>query len=378
MTVLTQTIAQDIAERTMKILTHNINVMNESGLIIGSGDRHRIGMVHEGAVKVIENKKRIDIGVNPKELLAGTKPGVNLPIVFKENIVGVIGISGDPEEIAQFGELVKMTAEMMLEQSSLIAELEWDVRIREELVNQLIHHETDELSFEQAERLHIDLTKNRIPILLELIPTHMKESTLSQLKKKILSYLQTYLHENDLMANSGSTKIIILKSYEPMVENKHIAKEFQSLAKMFNDRYSVSCLVGIGMEYTTLSEAQTSYQYAKEALKVGKTLYPDDVVYDHEELLLPILLSQFSTRGNKLLDDYQKLVAYDKRGELQTTLHMYIEEDGELSQTAKKLYIHRNTLSYRLEKIEQITGKDPRKTKDLLRLHISHLLYQLK
>lgn len=339
MTVLTQSIAQDIVERTMQILTHNINVMNESGLIIGSGEQHRMGMIHEGAVKVIENKKRIDIEVNRKESLAGTKPGVNLPIVFKEKIVGVIGISGDPEEISQFGELVKMTAEMTLEQAALIEELEWDVRIREELVNQLIHCETDELSFERAERLHIDLTKNRIPILLELIPTHMKEVTLSQLKKKILSYLQIYLDESDLIANSGSTKIIILKSYGAMVENKLIVREFQGLLKIFNERYSATCLVGVGMAYTTLAEIQTSYQYAQEALKVGKMLYPDEVVYDHEELLLPILLSRFNMGKNKISDDYHKLVAYDKRGELQTTLQMYIEEDGELSQKIGRAHV---------------------------------------
>ena len=54
--------------------------------------------------------------------------------------------------------------------------------------------------------------------------------------------------------------------------------------------------------------------------------------------------------------------------ELIKTIQVYIEENGDISNIAKKLNIHRNTLSYRLEKIEKLTGKNPKKILDLFEL----------
>lgn len=378
MSVLTKKIAQDIVDRTMNILTYNINVMDESGIIIGSGDRNRIGEMHEGATKVIEQKTRIDIAVNQPEELVGTKPGINLPIVFEDEVVGVIGISGDPRDIAQFGELVKMGAEMSLKQAALTEQLQWDVRLREEIITQIVHHQIDALSEERANRLGIDLTVNRLPILLELIPHDMEEEAMSELKKNALSYLHGYLGEKDLVANSGPTHIIILKAYQPHMLKTRLIKEYQDLMDGLKERISLTCHVGIGMEFRRLEDGQTAYEYAVSALKIGKILYPNDLVYDYEELVLPILLSQLNTKEHRLTSYYETLVAYDKSGELQATLEVYIEQNDELNETAHKLHIHRNTLRYRLEKIATVTGKDPRKTKDLLTLHISKLLYQLK
>src|SRR5690625_4144959 len=119
MAVLTKEIAQDIVDQTMNILSYNINVMDRSGVIIGSGDQRRIGEMHEGAMNAIVQKRRVDIAVDQMKNLAGTKPGINLPIIFEDDIVGVIGISGDPNSISQFGEHVKLGAEVTLKLASL-------------------------------------------------------------------------------------------------------------------------------------------------------------------------------------------------------------------------------------------------------------------
>ena len=361
----------------MQILNYNINVMNEYGVIIGSGDRERIGRIHAGALQVIERKESVNIGISKEERLTGTKPGINLPIVFEEKIVGVIGISGDLEEISQFGELVKMSAEMMLQQAALAEQLQWDVRLREELVNQIVYNQTDLLSEERAKRLNIQLHIKRIPIVIEFIPQTMEEELVSKLKRNILSYLHNNLHQDDLIASTGSTEIVILKNDILQKTEKYLLEEFHLLIEILKYRESINFKVGIGSAYIELEDAHTSYMYAKNALKVGKILYPEQNIYDYEELLLPIHLSYFSMPDNQLLQYYKVLSEYDKNNELQNTLDTYIEENGNLNQTAKKLYIHRNTLSYRLQKIGEVTGKDPRKIKDLLELTLSKLLFTL-
>ncbi|MBN0818798.1 carbohydrate diacid regulon transcriptional regulator CdaR, partial [Pseudomonas aeruginosa] len=84
-------------------------------------------------------------------------------------IVGVIGLTGEPESLRKYGELVCMTAEMMLEQSRLMHLLAQDSRLREELVMNLIQAEehTPALN-EWAQRLGIDLNQPRVVAMIEV------------------------------------------------------------------------------------------------------------------------------------------------------------------------------------------------------------------
>jgi carbohydrate diacid regulator len=87
---LTENLAQNIVDRMMEVIPYNVNLMNNEGVIVGSGDKNRIGQLHQGALKAINDDKLIAV----YEAAGGAKPGVNMPIYFNNNIVGVIGISG--------------------------------------------------------------------------------------------------------------------------------------------------------------------------------------------------------------------------------------------------------------------------------------------
>jgi carbohydrate diacid regulator len=380
MNILTRTIAQEIVDRTMKILSRNINVMDENGVIIGSGDRSRIGKIHEGALIVIKKKERIDIQEEESKLLTGVKPGINFPIVFEDQIVGVIGISGTPADISHYGELVKMGAEMTLQQAFLAEQLQWDVRLKEELVNQMIHNEIDELAMERAIRFEIDLSIPRIAVLFEVVQESLDEETITKVKKQLMAQLVDRLQKEDLVASTSSRNFVVLKkvNQQTQKDKMQIVQEVKEMMKWFSQSKSISIKVGIGIEYSSMKGAHNSYERAKQGLRVGKILYPGIDIYNYDDLVLPVLLSQISSNETTLARYYELIVQNDKKGELQETLQQFIEENGELNQVAAKLFIHRNTLRYRLSKIHEISGKDPRKIKELLELYQSKYLYQLK
>ena len=89
---ITQELAQQIVDRTINIIGKNINIMDEKGFIIGSGDKSRLDQYHEGAALVIKNKKKMFIYSENERLMVGVKPGVNLPIEDGDKIIGVVGI----------------------------------------------------------------------------------------------------------------------------------------------------------------------------------------------------------------------------------------------------------------------------------------------
>ena len=83
---------------------------------------------------------------------------MNLPIFFNGEIVGVVGLTGLPEQIRNYGKLVRMAAEMIFQEMILIEEIQWDERLKEELVHQLLQQEEPLDSLFLNERIGLILT----------------------------------------------------------------------------------------------------------------------------------------------------------------------------------------------------------------------------
>jgi len=361
---VTKELAQKIVCRTMEIIDCNINVMNEKGVIIGSGDKKRMNQIHEGALMVLKSGSSYEITQQQADSLRGAKPGVNLPIFFNGEIVGVVGLTGLPEQIRNYGELVRMAAEMIFQEMILIEEIQWDERLKEEVVHQLLRQEEplDSLFFDRTNRFDINLYLPRVALIVTAENRH-----------KVMKRVKKYITNNDLYAMLPDG-VVILKSLEACSARSY-AEQLEKQLRTSNCPYKLSA----GSVQADFKGLPVSYQQAKDTLSVGSKLHPEADFYCYSDYQIPVLLRQRAgfQENHDLLQYYEKLKEYDKKKELIETLTIYIEENGEGSTAAKKLFIHRNTLSYRLDKIQSITGKDPRKVKDLLELYVALLLSKI-
>ncbi len=372
MQFLTYELAQEIVERTMKIINHNINVMNDEGIIIGSGDDGRVNQLHDGALFVLNQGKSFEIDKSTASSMTGTKPGINLPIHFNNQIVGVIGITGEPEQIRNYAQLVKMAAELVLEQSLLLERVQWKQRLQSEIVNRLISEKelSEEWINERAQFLGVDLDQPRIAIVLE-----QPDNTELKIQELIRS-VQFELEKNDLIGVTFNNEIVILKAVAIKSDENESASLVNRLLKASGGKIQI----GIGSMAESKKEIITSYQQAKRAIFVGSKLQPNQSQYDYKDYYLEIMLEKLSqdNQERKMFSFYQKMIVEGKKGELVQTFKAYIKENGELNKVAESLFIHRNTLRYRLEKITELTGKDPRNIMDLIELYIAMLINDMK
>ncbi|CCQ94154.1 Sugar diacid utilization regulator [[Clostridium] ultunense Esp] len=364
----TKELAQEIVERTMKILGRNINVMDREGVIIGSGDKERIGDVHEGALLVLKENKTVEIDERSVWRLNGVKMGINLPIHFLGETVGVIGITGHPDDIREYAHLVKMAAELVLQQSFFLEQGQWKQRLTEELINQLIFddHIEEERFLKRAKTLGIDLSLPRFMVVIETPEQQIRFF-------RVLTY---ELEQEDVAAFTYASEIAVLK-WAPHKE-KSIGDVIHAAERWA--RKMPGGKIGIGPYGANIGEFRYSYTLAKQAVKIGRKIYPNERVYYYENIALEMVLSHIGELplAKQFFSFYEELLCQDETGELQETLSTYIEEKGELNKTANKLFIHRNTLRYRLEKIRRITGKDPYNAKDLLQLYAALIIYRLR
>lgn len=111
-------IAKSIVSEISSTVNQNVNLMDHTGLIIASTNAERIGTYHEGAQKIIREKLEILI-IQTDEDYSGSKIGINMPIYFKGDIIGVLGISGEWRQIERYLQLIRKTTEAYLMNSYL-------------------------------------------------------------------------------------------------------------------------------------------------------------------------------------------------------------------------------------------------------------------
>ncbi|GAB2944422.1 CdaR family transcriptional regulator [Hafnia psychrotolerans] len=369
-------LAQKIVARTMQIIDSNVNVMDSRGRIIGSGDDQRLGELHEGALLAISQKRIVDIDDGVARHLHGVRPGINLPLRIDGDIVGVIGLTGNPMQLRQYGELVCMTAEMMLEQARLLNMLAQDSRLREELVLNLIRVDTLSPALnEWAQRLGIDLNKPRIAAVVEVDSGQLGvDSAMEELQQ--LQTLLTTPERDNLIAIVSLTEMVVLKpalnNFERWDPEAHRQRIEHFLSRM-TETGRLRIRISLGNYFTGPGSIARSYRTARTTMSVGKQRMPEQRSYCYQDLVLPVLLD--SLRGGWQADELARplarLKSMDSNGLLRRTLSSWFNNNVHPTATSKALYIHRNTLEYRLNRISELTGLNLGNFDDRLLLYVA-------
>lgn len=370
--LLAESTARQIVQRAMSIISHSVNVMDSNGVIIASGNPSRLFQRHEGAVLALTENRVVEIDAVTAVHLKGVRPGINLPFSFHSQQVGVIGISGEPAQVRAYAELVKMAAEMMVEQAALLDQHQWEKRYREELANQLLQPQPASGSLEaMAAYLGLDLQQPRIVWIAEL------QDTQPHLLRELLTELEQTQREA-LIAITGFNEMILLRPAS-LVQGewnvKQERKQAQQLQSQLQSRFNLRLIVGgffsgeAGLHRSSLT-ARATQAMAKRLKLRHKTLF-------YQDYPLPSLLCDLGEdwRAQELSRPWQVLGEQDEKGVLRSTLRHYFSRNCDQTQTAAELHIHVNTLRYRLQRIEAITELKINQLTDALQLYIGMLMH---
>ncbi|MFC7420977.1 sugar diacid recognition domain-containing protein [Iodobacter arcticus] len=375
MSLLNAALAQEIVNRTMAIIGSNVNVIDASGTMIGSGDAERLGEQHEGALLVLSQQRTVEIDDAMAQQLHGVRPGVNLPLRLAGQIVGVVGITGQPDAVRHYGELVRMTAEMSLEQARLIQALGRDTRYREELVLQLIKGEAAPHSDLEAwaQKLGVDIQRPRVVAVIEVDSGTLGiDAALAELQE-----LQTLLstpERDNLVATVSLTELVVLK---PALDHQgrwnpqeHRLRVHDLLTRVAS-KSRLGVRIALGQYFSAANAVALSYQSAITTLQIGKTRKPEQACFFYQDLSLPVLLAGLNSgwQAAQLRIPLKNLERQDSNGQLRKTLQAWFACDTRPVETAQFLHIHRNTLDYRLSRIEAITGLNLNKTDERFLLY---------
>ena len=220
--------------------------------------------------------------------------------------------------------------------------------------------------YNRAKKLHIDTEVRRVIFIIET--KHEKDTNALDNVRNLLGN-----RTRDFVTAVDEKNIIVVKELEPNDGHTELEKIAENMYTLLKEDGEEDVLIAYGTVVNDIKEVSKSYKEAKLALDVGKIFFSERSVIAYSALgigrliyQLPIPLCKMFIREifeGKSPDDFDE--------ETLTTINKFFENNLNVSETSRQLYIHRNTLVYRLDKLQKSTGLDLRVFEDAITFKIA-------
>ena len=166
----------------------------------------------------------------------------------------------------------------------------------------------------------------------------------------------------DFVLSINETDIAVVKQVEPNTEAEDLEKIAVQIEETLKNELFVKTVIGIGTVAEHLRSLADAYKEAQTAIDVGKVFDTEKSIINYENLGIGRLIYQLPTTlcDIYLTEVFKKNSIDSLDQETLFTINKFFENNLNVSETSRKLFVHRNTLVYRLEKIKKLTGLDLR------------------
>lgn len=220
--------------------------------------------------------------------------------------------------------------------------------------------------YNRAKKLHIEVAVPRAVILIET--DQGKDGTASEFLNGMFSS-----QVGDYITAVDEDNVILLKVLNQADDYEELHRTANTIVDMMNMEAMMNVRVAYGTIVNELKEVSKSYKEAKMALDVGKIFYAEKKVTAYSKLGIGRLIYQLPINLCRIFMDeiFGSNVPAELDEETLTTINKFFENNLNVSETSRQLFVHRNTLVYRIEKLEKNTGLDIRTFDDALTFKIA-------
>ena len=316
-------------------------------------------------VGVVDIRGVVVAGSDPKKI-SETRSGIYGELTFDENVMVVNGYSyrsinnSVQPEYAVFVEgedsvAEKISAVLMVTFGNIKVLYE-EKNDRSALVkNILLDNVLPNDIYIKAKELHFSLETPRVVFLVNFqnknnhVPYDMIQNLFPD-------------KENDFLINIAEQSIALVKEVKPYVRVEELESIAREIADTLSGEFYITVSIGVGTIVDNIKYLARSFKEAMISLEVGKIFDANKNIICYESLGIARLIYQLpTTMCDMFIQEVFKREAYESLdSEILATVTAFFENSLNVSETARKLFIHRNTLVYRLDKVQRLTGLDLR------------------
>ncbi len=270
-----------------------------------------------------------------------------------------IFIEGNDEESKNQLKIIKILVENALLKKQIS---------KEELIKKILKNEIYEKEIEKkAKILNLEINKKRVVILIK---TKIEEI------KIVKNFLKENLNQDDFLIELDDGKFVILKEIKEQEKEQRILEYLKELSKNLKEKTKIEIKIAVGNFSENLNKIENSFKEAMLALEIKQIFQnSDDIIFYNnigiERIIykLPISICEIF-----LSEVLKKKKIKNLNEEILSTINSFFDNNLNISETSRKLFIHRNTLVYRLEKIKNLTGLDLRNFEDAIKFKLALMI----
>ncbi len=330
---------QTVIHQMKEVVGRTIGVIDENGIVVACSELGKIG----------ESKQRIREELtfsNESAIIDGYTYRFLSTAAKNDCIVFVEGTDKDSDRTAQMLAVslgsIKSLYDEKYDKGSFIKNI-----ILDNILPNDIYIKSNELHFNNDESRAVIVVK--FQGVTELPPYEIIQNIVTDKNK-------------DYVINISEQDIVIVKEVAEGTTSEQLEKEAMAILRTASTEYAAKLLIGISSVVGKLKDLAKAYKEARIALEVGKVFDIERPVMSYENLGIGRLIYQLPTTLCEIF-----LQEVFKKGSLESldretlmTVQAFFENNLNVSETSRKLFVHRNTLVYRLEKIRKLTGLDLR------------------
>ena len=390
MMTLTTKIVQPFIATLEEALHYKVTITDTNGYIVGSSDPARLNQFHPSAYEILCERKPIeswdiatDSYVNVPE---GVQLGYGERVIYDGECIGLIGLVGAPEEIKQSIKTAQLVLQLMLDRKKASDELKLISKDKKAFLLRLLQGQygSPEWIKERADTYKIDLSRLRYVLTVQINLEKFDEKSpleLSQIKETMHRAIRSiFFEQEDLLYEYDTGETVLLtagKHSDASQRRRQIEKAAARLYAELREQCKVSALIGVSEECGDYTGIPLALRQGRMAAEIGAKTENGEGLYFYSQMRLGRIVASFSPEIRPILQrDILSKLLENHADSLLETLFTYFEMNGNVSQTAEKLFIHRNTLQYRFRKIKEITGFDIYHIDDLVQLRLAVLQYR--
>ncbi len=353
--------AHDIVTEISSILGHDVNLMDASGTVIASTDPTRVGTFHGGAAAII-TEGLPELIVEGDDQFPGARRGLNLPVRVDGVIQGVIGVTGRYDEVITFGHVVQKMTEILVRENREKQAHDVRKRTRERFLTEWILEGTPltEAFLERGRRLGIDVTRHYWVATSQVAGTDahhpVDQPVIDRATRLVRDRLESL--PGCVFARTPNRLICLFPADE--VTPGGVTEFLDETGRELGRSVGVHLVSGVG---DATAEVRRAFGQADQALQVAAR--QGQPLLWHGEIALELVLDEISGEArDAFLGRVFRGVAAGQVPQWAHLLEVYYAKDGSVQEAAAELFMHKNTLGARLDRLHALTGLNPRSRTD--------------
>ncbi len=314
-----------------------------------------------------------------------------IPFSYSGRTAGYVNLESEMPNHSETAPLIRSIAELVMHQAIVLEQIpRADERLDKFIYDLLNAPEPDKaLLAAEARLFEIDLARPRIAIVIEIAdpeltasrqdPTSDRDLRLARYKSGITRALNSFYTSSreNVVAYLGGNSFCILKDL--LGPDDDLATSLENFKKSLNAIYGIlkselklPTTVGVGNYHPALQGLRQSYHEATDAIELGSQTWDRDRIFHIDDfgVVAPLLSG---VDESNIYFSRELLERLGENEEIIHTLEAFFAYDMSLTRTADKLQIHRNTLVYRLDRITELLGLDPRVFNDAVQIRLAIL-----